>query len=83
MIILGHRLFVHVLLTPNINNAGFKNKKSHILEIAALELSSREGMQTLVNIFPHKVRQSPCGNASFQSQAQEGFLFDSVSLCNM
>lgn len=44
-----------MLLTPHINYAGFLKKSSHILEIAALELSSREGMQTLVNIFPHKV----------------------------
>ncbi|CAL8466793.1 g6329 [Coccomyxa elongata] len=42
----------------DLETTGFLNKKSHILEIAALELSSREGMQTLVNIFPNKVPNS-------------------------
>ncbi len=44
---------------------GFPSKKSRILEIAALEMDSQKGMQTLVNIFPHTVRSpaelpAPC-----------------------
>ncbi|EIE26488.1 P-loop containing nucleoside triphosphate hydrolase protein [Coccomyxa subellipsoidea C-169] len=42
----------------DLETTGFPSKKSRILEIAALEMDSQKGMQTLVNIFPHTVPNS-------------------------